>query len=108
MQYDDLTREEQIVLEAFIKIIKDNGLLYLFNFLNKKPCPDGTMCIYKNQDNWVASFYERGEEYERKEFDNLYRLCIYAFYQLEEKNKDYCLKNFAQYINNEVSNKRRK
>ncbi len=107
MKYDDLTREEQIVLEAFIKIIKDNGLIYLFNFLDH-PHGEGTIYIYKKDDNWVRCFYERGEEHDHKEYDNLYRLCIDIFELLEKKNRDYCLKNFTQYINNEVSNRRRK
>ena len=107
MHYDDLTREEQVVLEAFMKLMNDVGEAESFLFFNKTEIKECHYCIYKENNKWISYIYENGEKKEYHECDNLYRLCINIFESLSKKERDYCLKNFAAYINGEMINKRR-
>jgi len=108
VNYNDLTNEEQIILNVFIQLLKDTG-----DYIRNIIYPESEdkidefierLQVYKKGNVWVAYVLERNEKSGYTEFHTLYSMCMAIFNSMEKTHSDYCLSRFPIMVQQALEN----
>lgn len=95
---DELTTEEQEILEVFKELLGEVGALRYFCFFDEyKNVADGFV-VSKENGEWVVYGYDRNCKSTRNTYADLYSLCVSMFGALDKGSTDYCIAVFPSLV----------
>lgn len=104
MNYEELTKKEQMSLTTFMNLLTDTGYSNNFIFFDKTSPKTNVTCIYKENDKWISNRCQKGKIIESNQYDDINSLCINSFLLLDKDSKKYCLTMYS-IILEEIINK---
>ena len=89
MEFDNITKEEETILKAFLYLWNKRCITTIFVNEYKRG-----ICFCKTNNKWASFHLINDVKYNYEEFDNVYLLCLHYFNYLNEYNSMECLEEF--------------